>query len=188
METSSDHGRNIQWDSAILALIQHSTHEKAAKAAGVNPATLYRWQKIPEFQKALQEARRQVFGQATGRLQLAASIAVDTLIAIMQDPKAGVGGRVQAAKCVLESSRQSLALEDLKIEVADLRRSLRTVTAELAAKNVPAEMSSEEDLSKVPEANLIQQQQIMRETLTWAKAETEDGQQATDQASEEKAL
>src|ERR1022692_2964004 len=35
-----------------------ATNEKAAQAAGVNVATLYRWQKQPEFKAALDEANR----------------------------------------------------------------------------------------------------------------------------------
>jgi len=65
------------------------------------------------------EARREVFGQAMGRLQQAAHTAVDTLIEIMNDPEAR--GRVQASKCVLELSRKSLELDDLKIQVAELQ-------------------------------------------------------------------
>ena len=123
MKTPSDSPkkpRKAKWDRAILALMQGATREKAAEAAGVDPATLYRWQKDPEFQKAHLEARRVVFGQATGRLQQAANTAVDTLIGIMNDPEAH--GRVQAAKCVLELSRKSLELDDLKIQVAELQR------------------------------------------------------------------
>lgn len=112
--------RKVKWDRAILALMQGATREKAAEAAGVDPATLYRWQKDPEFQKAQLEARREVFGQATGRLQQAANTAVDTLIGIMNDPEAR--GRVQAAKCVLELSRKSLELDDLRIQVEELQR------------------------------------------------------------------
>jgi hypothetical protein len=116
---SPQRSRKPKWDRAILALLQNATRETAAQAAGVDPATLYRWQKDPEFQKAHLEARREVFGQATGRLQQAANTAVDTLIGIMNDPQAR--GRVQAAKCVLELSRKSLELDDLKIQVAELQ-------------------------------------------------------------------
>ena len=122
MKTPNDspkRSRKNRWDRVILALLQGDTREKAAEAAGVDPATLYRWQKAPEFQKAQLEARREVFGQATGRLQQAANTAVDTLIGIMNDPEAR--GRVQAAKCVLELSRKSLELDDLKIQVAELQ-------------------------------------------------------------------
>jgi hypothetical protein len=101
-------------------MLQYATREEAAQAAGINPATLYRWQKDPQFQQALLEARREVFGQAMGRLQHAARMAVDTLIGIMNDPEATASGRVQASKCVLELSRKSLELDDVKIRLAEL--------------------------------------------------------------------
>jgi len=128
MKTPSDSpkkSRKVKWDRAILALMQGDTREKAAEAAGVDPATLYRWQKDPGFQKALMEARREAFGLATGRLQQGSNAAVDTLFEIMNDKNTAPGGRVQAAKCVLELSRKSLELDDLKLRVAELESSRR---------------------------------------------------------------
>lgn len=121
MRTSDESSRRkSRWDPAIQALLLHATREKAAAAAGVDPATLYRWMKNPEFQRVLLEARREVFGLAMGRLQEASHTAVDTLITIMNDAEGPVGSRVQAAKCVLEQSRKSLELDDLKTQVAEL--------------------------------------------------------------------
>jgi hypothetical protein len=125
MKTTNDvpkHSRKSRWDAAILALLQNATREDAAKASGIDPATLYRWQKDPEFQRAFLDARQQVFGQAMGRLQQGSSTAVDTLIRIMNDEEASVSGRVQAARCVLELSRKSLELDDLRRQVAELQR------------------------------------------------------------------
>ena len=44
---------------AVAALLTQRNHEEAAKAVGISPATLLRWQKLPEFEKAYREARRQ---------------------------------------------------------------------------------------------------------------------------------
>jgi hypothetical protein len=88
MKTPNDSpksSRKSRWNPAILALLQHATRDKAAEAAGINTATLYRWQKDPEFQAALLEARREVFGQAMGRVQQASNPAVDTPIEIMNE-------------------------------------------------------------------------------------------------------
>src|ERR1039457_7012953 len=88
MKTPNDSpksSRKSRWNPAILALLQHATRDKAAEAAGINTAALYRWQKDPEFQAALLEARREVFGQAMGRVQQASNPAVDTPIEIMNE-------------------------------------------------------------------------------------------------------
>ena len=73
---------------AILALVEQPTQEKAAQAAGVSKTTLWRWQKEPDFQKALSEATRERYSQVFTRMQQAAPAAVMTLLRVMTDPKA----------------------------------------------------------------------------------------------------
>jgi hypothetical protein len=94
--------------------------DKAAEAAGIHPATLYRWRKEPEFQKALLAARREAYSQAIGRLQQASAAAVGALLHIMADKQSPAGSRVQAARCVLEQSSKGLENEDLQIRVTQL--------------------------------------------------------------------
>ena len=113
--------RQVRWDAAILALLQNSTREKAAEAAGIDPATLYRWLQNPKFQEALLTARREVFGQAMGRLQQASLTAVDTLIGIMDDTGVAPAGRVQASRWVLDLSRKSLELDDLRMHIVRIQ-------------------------------------------------------------------
>jgi hypothetical protein len=48
-DTKTSH--NPRWDPAILALLEGSTRENAAAAAGINVATLYRWQKDRNFKR-----------------------------------------------------------------------------------------------------------------------------------------
>jgi hypothetical protein len=114
--------RQVRWDAAILALLQNSTREKAAEAAGIDPATLYRWLQNPKFQEALLAARREVFGQAMGRLQQASLTAVDTLIGIMDDTGVAPAGRVQASRCVLDLSRKSLELDDIRMHMVKIQK------------------------------------------------------------------
>lgn len=44
-------------EEAILALLTQKNTEEAARAIGVGPKTLFRWQQIPEFQAALRKWR-----------------------------------------------------------------------------------------------------------------------------------
>src|ERR1017187_4114332 len=73
-----------------------ATNEKAAQAAGVNVANLYRWQKQPEFKAALDQAGDEALKQANARMPQTLSIALDAANRIMNDPQAppGVEGRV----------------------------------------------------------------------------------------------
>jgi len=72
-------------EEAIAALLTQRNVEEAARAAGIGTSTLLRWLKLPEFQKAYREARRQAFGQSIARLQQATSAAAATLMKIMVD-------------------------------------------------------------------------------------------------------
>src|SRR6476660_1029331 len=94
-------------DSAIVALLEHDSTERAAEAVGIHPATLWRWLKQPKFQQALREARREAYARSIGRLQQGASPAVATLLRVMADAEAPAGSRVRAAQCVLALSQNS---------------------------------------------------------------------------------
>ena len=45
-------------DDAVAALLTQRNLDEAARVAGVGITTLLRWQKLPDFQKAYREARR----------------------------------------------------------------------------------------------------------------------------------
>jgi hypothetical protein len=63
----------------IVALLEHSTHEKAAAALGISTVTLWRSMQKPEFAEAYRKARREAFSQSVARLQYASNAAVGTL-------------------------------------------------------------------------------------------------------------
>jgi len=98
---------------ALVALLEEPTREDAAKRAGVNPATLYRWLREPAFREALAEARRDAFSQATTAIAAAASRVAAILIAVAEDEQAAVGARVSACRAILEHARQAIEMDDL---------------------------------------------------------------------------
>jgi hypothetical protein len=109
-------------EEAIAALLTKRNVEEAAQAAGISPRTLMRWLKIPEFQKAYREARRQAFGQSIARLQQATSAAAATLMKIMVDPTAPASVRVRAADSIFNHSAKAIEIEDIEVRVAELER------------------------------------------------------------------
>src|SRR5690349_7430661 len=90
-------------EKAIFALLSELTYEAAAKKAGVDPRTLYRWLHDPQFYAAWQEARRQNLRRATARLQTAAHFAVNCLLKVMADDTAPPAARVTAARAILDT-------------------------------------------------------------------------------------
>jgi hypothetical protein len=120
----SGHGTKFsaKMEAAIAALLTQRNHEDAARATGISPATLLRWQKRPEFQKAYREARRAAHGQAIARLQQATGAAVSTLLKVMLDPVSPASVKVRAADSVLEHSAKGIEFEDIEARLADLER------------------------------------------------------------------
>jgi len=99
---------------AVAALLTHRNHEEAARSVGIGTATLLRWQKHPEFQKAYREARRAAHGQSIARLQQATSAAVSTLLKVMVDASTPASTKVRAADSVLDHSGKAIELEDIE--------------------------------------------------------------------------
>jgi hypothetical protein len=121
---SNRHDRRLSRrnQKVILALLEQPTQEKAAAAAGISTATLWRLQRKPEFRRALLEARSQAFSQTMGRLQHGISAAVATLFRIMSDATAPAASRLRAAQCILEITARGIGLQDLDIRLRELEK------------------------------------------------------------------
>jgi hypothetical protein len=107
-------------EQAVAALLMQRNQEEAARTAGISVATLLRWQKLPDFQKAYREARRAAHNQSIARLQQATSAAVSTLFKVMADPSTPPATRVRAADSVLNHSAKAIELEDIDVRLSAL--------------------------------------------------------------------
>jgi predicted site-specific integrase-resolvase len=92
-------------EAAILALLSTRNVEEAARAAGVNARTLYRWMKEREFDTAYRAGKRAAFGQAIARLHHLASAAVSTLGKVMLDAETPSRNQGKSRRQHLESYR-----------------------------------------------------------------------------------
>jgi hypothetical protein len=125
---SDGHGavRGRKEERMILALLEHSSVEKAAASLRISEATLWRRLKDPMFQDALRRARREAFSRAVARLQQASSAAVTTLLRIMCDGKTPASSRVRAALSVLELAFRSTEVEDMQTRIERLEQLAQT--------------------------------------------------------------
>ena len=112
-------------EEAIVALLTQRNLEEAARSIGIDPKTLLRWMKEPEFDASYREARRMAYGQSIGRLQQAASTASSTLLKIMIDPNSPPSCRLRAADSVLSHAAKAIeaGLTDMKSGKFALRNS-----------------------------------------------------------------
>jgi hypothetical protein len=78
--------------------------------------------KVPEFDQAYREARRDAFRQSVARLQQASGAAVTTLLKIMVDGSAPASTKLRAADIVLAHTSRAIEIEDVEARVAALER------------------------------------------------------------------
>jgi hypothetical protein len=109
-------------EEAVAALISHRTLEEAARAVGISPNTLLRWQQDPEFDAAFRKARRAAYGQTTARLHQASSAAVSAVLKIMVDPGAPASTRLRAADIVLLQTAKAIEIEDMEMRLSRLEK------------------------------------------------------------------
>ena len=107
-------------EDAITALLTQRNIEEAAKVAGIGANTLLRWLKVPEFQTAYRQARREAFGQAVARLQQGTSAAATTLLKTMIDPGTPASVKVRAAEAIFNHAAKAIEIEDIEVRVAAL--------------------------------------------------------------------
>jgi len=109
-------------EEAIVALLVHRTIEEAARSIGIDPKTLFRWMKEPEFDAAYRAAKRAAFAQSIGRLHHLSSAAVSTLGKIMLDSTTPPATRVRAADSILDHTAKAIEIEDIEARVVELER------------------------------------------------------------------
>ena len=109
-------------ESAVLALLTTRNLEEAAKAAGVTPRTLHRWQKEPGFSAAYRAAKRAAYDQAIARLHHFSSAAVSTLGKVMLDQDTPPATKVRAADSILAHTEKALEIEDIEARLLALEQ------------------------------------------------------------------
>ena len=112
----------LRQDRAILALLAERSIEAAAKSAEVADVTIWRWMQQPEFKSRLRDARRAVVEGAIGRLQAAATQAVETLQRNLTCGTPSV--EVKAAATILDQAIKAIELFDVIERVEQLEARL----------------------------------------------------------------
>jgi len=113
-------------EQAVIALLTARNQEEAAKSVGISLATLQRWQKKPEFEKALGQARMMAFRQSMARLQQASVPAVTTLLKLMVDAGSPATVKARCAYYILDQTRKGIETEEIEKRVGELERAAET--------------------------------------------------------------
>jgi transposase-like protein len=107
-------------EAAISALLTQRSIEDAARSIDLGPSTLRRWMRIPDFEAAYRQARRDAMAQAIARLQQNSGAATTTMLKIMIDPASPPACRLNASRRVIEFGLQGIEVEDMQARVSAL--------------------------------------------------------------------
>lgn len=86
---------------AVLLLARGVSTDKAGQEIGVSGRTVRRWREDPEFEAQVQDAARELLGEAVAALGAAARDAVEALHAALTDENPTI--RVRAASVLLSA-------------------------------------------------------------------------------------
>jgi uncharacterized membrane protein len=106
--------------AAVLTLARGCTHEEAVEASGISSRQLCRYKNEPEFQEAIREAQREIYGQAIAAIVDAMRTATTTLVDICKNPESSDAARVSAARSLLENGLKAFGQQDLTERVEEL--------------------------------------------------------------------
>jgi len=100
---------------AISALLMSRTYSEAARSAGVDRSTIYRWIRQDEnFRTELRNARREAIGETTAHLQRLTGVAVENLGKIIACDSASAASRVSGIRTILDYAYRAVELEEIE--------------------------------------------------------------------------
>lgn len=105
---------------ALKALLVAPTKAEAAKAAGIDPATLRRYFQDPEFVSELKKAFSNAIDEATSYAKLSLHPALATLRRIAEDKTAPVMAQVSASRSLLEYGQKLIETNDILLRLEAL--------------------------------------------------------------------
>jgi len=109
-------------EAAIAALLSGKNQAEAARIAGVDPSTLKRWMRLPEFETEYLLVRREAMSQANARIQHNSSALVSLGLKLVSDAATPASVKAHLILGLLDRGNKSLELEDVLIRVAALER------------------------------------------------------------------
>jgi transposase-like protein len=107
-------------EETIAALLSGKNHADAANIAGVDPSTLKRWLRLPEFQAEYLQARQDAVTQANARLQHNSNAVATVALKLVADPATPASVRGHLCLGILDRANKSVETEDLLVRVAAL--------------------------------------------------------------------
>lgn len=109
-------------EAAIAGLLSGKNHAEAARAAGVDPSTLKRWLRLPEFQAEYLQARRDAMSQTNARIQQNSGALASMAFKLLADAATPASVKAHLILGLLDRCNKSLEQDDVLVRLAELER------------------------------------------------------------------
>ncbi len=111
-------------EAAIAALFSGKSQAEAARIVGVDPSTLKRWLRLPEFQAEFMQARRDAMTLTHARIQYNCGALASWGIKLVGDAKTPPSVKAHLILGLLDRGDRSLEQDDILVRMASMERSM----------------------------------------------------------------
>jgi transposase-like protein len=111
-------------EAALAALFSGKSQADAARLVGIDPSTLKRWMRLPEFQAELMQVRRDAMGQANALVQHNAVVLASLGLRLVGDAKTPASVKAHLILGLLDRGNKAVEQEDILVRMAAMERAL----------------------------------------------------------------
>jgi transposase-like protein len=110
-------------EAAIAALFSGKSQADAARVVGIDPSTMKRWMRLPEFQAEFLQVRRDALNLAHARTQYIAAALLTLGYKLATDAATPASVKAHLILGLMDRADRSLEQDDILVRLAALERS-----------------------------------------------------------------
>lgn len=119
-----EHGLTVQQRIAVKELLQGKTYRETAALLQVNERTLWRWRKMPGFQKAFKQGLSENFDRPGAQGVSLLPDVIKTLKEIVQNPLSSDSDKISASRVLITSAHEYQIRKNLEHQIFELEQRL----------------------------------------------------------------
>jgi|694.fasta_scaffold81425_4 hypothetical protein len=124
-------GLREQERMAVALLARGKNNRETATELGIAERTLYNWRQKPRVQRAIFLRQQQIISDNESQTIELLPEAIDTLKAIMRDPRVNASDRIAASRALINGAGRYQETQMLNRKLANLEAMVDPLTAEL---------------------------------------------------------
>ena len=117
--------KKVTDEQILIALLSTDNQKAAAQKLKISQQTLSKRVNTPQFREKLNEHRREVYSQISGRVIKAGNSAIDTLTELLKSPNEMT--RYNSSSRILSLVQQTVTTQDILLEIEKLKQQFNEI-------------------------------------------------------------